>query len=858
MLRQSKIPPRISRLDELANNLWWSWHKKARDLFPALDHRLWRSSGHNPVKLLEDITREKLTAAASNTTFLNDYDAAASALDAELSTKETWFATRYPDLESVRIAYFSAEFAIHSSLPIYAGGLGILAGDTCKEASDSGLPLVGVGFMYPQGYFHQNISNEGWQEETYSEINFNEAPITSCPLPERCESPLEVWVGDKAIYLRVWQVRVGRTSIYLLDTNVENNSPQDRQLSARLYTADQDQRIQQEIVLGVGGVKALRMLGIEPVIWHANEGHTSFMMLERVREEVEKGASFGEAAKRVRTATIFTTHTPVAAGTDIFPVQLVERYFHDYWKTLGIERETFLGLGQQAQTGNQTFNMSVLGLKMAGLRNGVSQLHGKVARKMWNCLWPGIKEESVPITQVTNGVHVPSWVAPELWDLYQKYLGPIWLKRHDDPEIMGYVSNIPDNELWEVRKTLRRQLIHAIQERAQERWATGRGLAPHVLGMGALLDAGVLTICFARRFTEYKRPTLIFQDIERLKKLVTNSERPVQIIFAGKSHPADHPSKDLLHQVYSVATDPGFQGRIAFAEDYDMDLAHYLVQGSDIWLNTPRRLQEACGTSGMKASLNGAINLSVRDGWWYEAYNGLNGWAIGEGSVKPIDEQDKDDAESIYLLLEREIVPLFYDRDTSDVPHGWIRVVKEAIRSVVPAFCARRMVKEYIEQMYQPAFQSVQQMRALPVNTRMEDLTWEHETIRKHIKFLTEKLSGFAAEPAQLKDQITLYRWSLYDFREAIRRHIEVDERLFENLMESTPVEDLIEEHETIRKQLDKAISLAENAVYNKLSQEELNKCASGIRQTVSTICESIGVHTAKEDRILKQVRKMD
>ncbi len=604
-------------------------------------------------------------------------------------------------------AYFSPEFAVHSSLPIYAGGLGILAGDTCKEASDSGLPLVGVGFMYPQGYFHQHISNEGWQQETYRQVNFDEVPISSCPLPQECGRLLEVQVGDKVVYLRVWQVRVGRANIYLLDTNVEDNSPQDRQLSARLYTADQDQRIQQEIILGIGGVRALRALGIEPVIWHANEGHSAFMMLERVREEVEKGMPFAEATKRVRAATVFTTHTPVVAGSDVFPIQLVDRYLHNYWKILGIERETFLSLGQQAETGDQTFNMTVLGLKMADHRNGVSQLHGKVARKMWNSLWPGVKEEAVPIIHVTNGVHVPSWVAPELWDLYRKYLGPMWVKRHYDAEILAYVADIPDDELWEVRKTLRRQLIHAIQERAQERWAVGTGAAPQVLGMGALLDAGVLTVCFARRFAEYKRPTLIFQDIDRLKKLVTNRERPIQIIFAGKSHPVDYPSKGLLHQVYCMATDPGFQGRIAFAEDYDMDLSHYLVQGADIWLNTPRRLQEACGTSGMKASINGAINLSIRDGWWYEGYNSANGWAIGDDSVVPQNEQDKSDAESIYHLLEEEIVPFFYERDTRDVPSGWIRVVKEAIRSVMPAFCARRMVREYSERMYRPAFQSV-------------------------------------------------------------------------------------------------------------------------------------------------------
>jgi glycogen phosphorylase len=862
MLRQSKVPQRIGRLDELANNLWWSWHKQARDLFPALDHRLWHSTGHNPVRLLQDIGREKLIEAASDPTFLNHYDSAMSAFDADMSSKETWFSTRCPDLTSARIAYFSPEFAFHSSLPIYAGGLGILAGDTCKEASDCGLPLVGVGFMYPQGYFHQHISNEGWQQETYRQLNFDEAPINSCALSQECRGLIEVPMGDKAIYLHIWQVRIGRINVNLLDTNVEDNSPQDRQLSARLYTADQDQRIQQEIVLGVGGVRALRALGIEPVIWHANEGHSAFMMLERVREEVGKGIPFAEASKRIAANTVFTTHTPVAAGTDIFPVQLVDKYFYNYWKLLGIERETFLGLGQKSDTGDQTFNMTVLGLKMADHRTGVSQLHGKVARKMWNNLWPGVKEEAVPIIHITNGVHVPSWVAPEAVDLYQKFLGPIWVKRHYDTEIMTYLKDIPDNELWEMRKILRRQLIHSIQERAQERWAIGTGMAPQVLGMGALLDAGVLTICFARRFAEYKRPTLIFQDIERLKKIVTNRDRPVQIIFAGKSHPADYPSKDLLHQVYSMATDPGFQGRIAFAEDYDMDLAHYLVQGADIWLNNPCSLMEACGTSGMKASLNGTLNLSIRDGWWYEGYNGLNGWAISIESGKLAGEQNKDDAESIYRLLENKIVPLFYDRDTNDVPRGWISVVKEAICSIMPAFCTRRMVKDYIDKMYRPAFQSTQSMKAMATNLDPADLIEEHQAIGEHIKFLTNSLNGIdkplsqeKSQSTQPKDQIRLYRWSLYDFREAIKRHIDLDERIFRMLDGSTSIETIIEEHKTIQKQLEGAISLAENAVYNKLSQEEQNKCASEIKESVDKICQSIGAHMVEENKQLKQVQ---
>jgi len=694
-----KLPERIGRLDELAHNLWWSWHPQARDLFRALDYPLWKMSGHNPVKQLREISPDKLRAAAADPAFLTLYDSVMSALDADMSTSDTWFATNYPDLLRSPVAYFSMEFAIHNSLPIYAGGLGILAGDICKEASDMGLPLVGVGFMYPQGYFHQRISAGGWQEEVYRQLDFDEAPISPIPSP-RGQGPLaEVQLDDRSVSIRVWQVRVGRTAVYLLDTNVEENSPQDRQLSARLYIADRELRIEQEIVLGIGGVRVLRALGIEPAIWHANEGHTAFMMLERVREEVQRGATFAEAVQRVRATTVFTTHTPVPAGQDIFPVQLVEKYFHNYWDSLGIDRETFLKLGRQDGIGDQAFGMTALALRMADRRNAVSQLHGAVSRRMWHVLWPEVQEDEVPISHVTNGIHVPTWIAPEVGRLYQKYLGQDWVKRHDDASLWQRVLDIPDHELWAVRQVLKRKLMGAMLERAQQRWAEGEVTAQQVVAMGALLDPEVLTVGFVRRFVDYKRPALIFRDIERLKRIVKDSWRPVQIVFAGKSHPADSSSKHLLNQVYALALDREFQGRIAFVEDYDMHMARYLVQGVDVWLNTPRRLEEACGTSGMKASLNGVPHLSGRGGWWHEGYKGTNGWAIGDSlETASSDEEDEADAVALYRLLEEQVVPLYYDRDRSGVPHGWIGVLKEAIRSVVPVFCARRMLKEYTGQ----------------------------------------------------------------------------------------------------------------------------------------------------------------
>jgi starch phosphorylase len=709
---KSRLPKRIGRLDELAHNLWWSWHQQARDLFRILDYTLWRTSGHNPVKQLRDINPDKLKAAASDPAFLTLYDFVMSDFDADMSAQDTWFKTNYPNLLPGPVACFSMEFAIHNSLPMYAGGLGILAGDTCKEASDLGLPLVGVGFMYPQGYFHQRISAGGWQEEVYRQLDFSEAPITPVLSSRGRRALTKVELDNKSLSIAVWQLQVGRVSIYLLDTNVEENPPEDRQLSARLYISDKELRIQQEIVLGIGGVRVLRALGIKPAIWHANEGHTAFMMLERVREEIKQGATFDEALQRVRATTVFTTHTPLPAGHDVFPAQLVDKCFHSYWSSLGIDRDTFIKLGQQNGLCPQAFNMTVLALAMSGQCNAVSQLHGTVSRKIWHVLWPDVEENEVPISHVTNGIHVPTWVAPELGQVYEKYLSKDWLEKHDDPKIWERVTDIPDEELWAVRQLLKRNLMVTIRERARKLWDKVEVAPQQVLAMGALLDPWVLTIGFVRRFAEYKRPALIFHDIERLKKIISDEGRPVQIVFAGKSHPDDFQSKYLLQQVYNLATDRQFQGRIAFVEDYDMHMAHYLVQGVDVWLSTPRRLNEACGTSGMKASLNGVPNLSVRDGWWYEGYNGANGWAIGNGpgAYSP-EEEDKADAEALYRLLEKKIVPLYYSRDRDGVPHDWIRVVKEAIRSVAPNFCARRMLKEYTNQIYLPATLSLKHER---------------------------------------------------------------------------------------------------------------------------------------------------
>ena len=500
----------------------------------------------------------------------------------------------------------------------------------------------------------------------------------------------------------MWRVRVGRVDLYLLDTTLEENSPSDRSLSARLYGGDQETRLQQEILLGIGGVRVLRALSISPTIWHVNEGHAAFMTLERCRELVESGMDFPSAVDRVMASTVFTTHTPVEAGNDAFPKSLIEKYLHRYWDRLGIGEDTFMGLGMRSHD-EATFGMTVLGLRMASGRNGVSQLHGQVCQRMWHCLWPEAPEPDVPIGSVTNGVHVSTWVAPQMTELYEKYLASDWLDRHDDPKLWEKVDSIPDEEIWARHRWLKEKLITYVRDQARKRWREDGCSSTHALAMGAMLDAEALTLVFSRRFTDYKRAALILGDAERLKRLVRDSLRPVQIIFAGKAHPNDDHGKHLIQWVCGFAKDPAYDGRIAFVEDYDMHVARYFVQGADVWLNTPHPLNEASGTSGMKAAINGVLHFSVLDGWWPEAYEGTNGWAINDSEVGPRADRDTQDADQLYHILEEQIVPLYYNRDLDGVPYGWTRMMKRAIGTIVPAFSARRMVKEYAERFYLPA-----------------------------------------------------------------------------------------------------------------------------------------------------------
>ncbi len=694
----------LARLEELAQNLWWSWTPAARLLFETIDPTLWKLSHHNPVKLLHDLKPERMKVLAGDPAFVRQYSAVLKSFDEYLAAQGTWAATQQPQLSGKTIAYFSAEFGLHNSIPIYSGGLGILAGDHCKEASDLGLPVVGIGFMYPQGYFHQRITPDGWQEAEYEPFNRLESPCHQVLNPDGTLCRITVGIGNRTVSAMVWKIRVGRVPLYLIDTDVPENEPDDRELSARLYGGDHETRLRQEILLGVGGVRVIRALGLSPVVWHANEGHSAFLTLERVRELVQAGQSHADAAEQVRRSTVFTTHTPVPAGHDVFPNYLIEHYFNGYWEQLGLTREAFLQLGEHPEKPGSGFNMTVLAMRMAAHLNGVSREHGRVSRAMWKPMWPGFPEDLIPIRSVTNGVHVPTWIAPELNHLYSKYLGPDWANRSDDPAVWHRVTDIPDGELWAIRQHLKRKLMSFIRERARAGWMSGRLDATQALAAGTLLDPEALTIGFARRFATYKRATLMFRALTRLQHLLQDRWRPVQIVFAGKAHPADEPGRQFIHQVHHFCRDHGLGGHIAFLEDYDMHMAKFLVQGVDVWLNTPRPPMEASGTSGQKAAFNGVPHLSVLDGWWHEGYDGANGWAIPL-PTRPMEaeEHDDHDAEHLYRILELDVVPLYYTRDRDGIPRGWMQVVKDAIRTIAPRFCARRMVKEYTELLYAPA-----------------------------------------------------------------------------------------------------------------------------------------------------------
>ncbi len=697
------LPRRINRLGELAYNLWWTWQPQAQRLFSRIDNELWERLAHNPILFLREMGRSSMNEAAQKSDYLANYDQVFAEFDAYMAKKGTWCDKNHPDFCKNQIAYFSMEFGLHETLPIYSGGLGVLAGDHLKEASDLGLPLMGIGLLYAEGYFSQRISETGWQDALNNPLDFDALPLIPIFNEEGEPFTVSVEFPDRRVSARLWEVRVGRTPLYLMDSDVPENAPEDRQLTSRLYWSDINFRIAQEVLLGVGGVRVMRALGYNPSVWHMNEGHAAFQILERARELVAEGKTFAEAIEETRVNNVFTTHTPVPAGNDEFPLWMIDKYLAAYWTELGLSRDEFVSLARNQQPWGETFSMGVLALRHSDGRNGVSELHGRVARKMWNFLWEDRKPEDVPIGYVTNGVHASTWLARRLGVLYQKYLGADWLERLDDPRLWDQIDQVPDTALWEVRMHLKRKMVFYMMERTRRRWMKGGFHPVQAIASGALLDPYVLTIGFARRFATYKRANLILSDLDRVLGLLNEPNQPLQIIFAGKAHPADEPGKELIQEVYRAVKKAETGGRLVFLEDYDMNVARYLVQGVDVWLNTPRRPNEASGTSGMKAAMNGALNFSVLDGWWREAYNGHNGWAIGDDVAPDTESQDENDIKSLYATLENEIIPLYYERNAEGIPVQWIKMMKNNLRTITPQFSMRRMVKEYVENLYIPA-----------------------------------------------------------------------------------------------------------------------------------------------------------
>jgi starch phosphorylase len=695
------LPERISGLNAIAHNLAWSWSHDARALFRAVDPTLWHLTRHNPIALLRRAEAARLAACAADPEFLRRYDALLEKTAREVAKENTWFAATYPDLTRRTVAYFSAEFALHASVPIYSGGLGILAGDHCKAASDLGVPLVGVGLLYTRGYFDQRLRLDGWQEDADEKFDSSLTPLERVLGPDGAPCVVTVRTAGRSVCVGVWRIMVGRVPVYLLDTDLDQNAPADRELSHRLYRGPQDLRLRQEWILGVGGVRVLRALGQDPAAWQVNEGHSAFMLLERVRELVAQGVPFDDAVRRVRASSVFTTHTPVSAGHDAFSLEQVESCTGPIWEEMRVSRETVLRLGHHPVRDHGQFHMAVLAVRLSQQVNGVSRRHAEESRRIWADLWPGRDRARVPIGEVTNGVHLATWMAARMTELLNVHLGHDWVNRVDDPGLWDAVLSLDDAGLWAAHMELKGRLLGAIREDARRRWAEQWKEALHLVGAGTLLGERALTIGFARRFATYKRATLMFRDLDRLQRLLVNPWRPVQLVFAGKAHPADDPGKQMLQSVYALTREARFEGRIAFVEDYEMHLAHLLVQGVDLWLNVPRVPLEASGSSGMKAALNAVPQLSTLDGWWAEGYDGGNGWAIPaapEGA-----DADAMDAERLYRLLEEEVVPLFYTRDARDVPPGWVQKMKHALRVAGQRFTARRMVRQYVTERYVPA-----------------------------------------------------------------------------------------------------------------------------------------------------------
>jgi starch phosphorylase len=699
-----KIPPRLARLEELANNLWYSWDRSTRTLFSRLNPALWKAVGHNPKDFLKRVDESLLLEAAEDQVFLANYNSILSAYDSYHSE-----VVRNNDATGLRpqdqVAYFCFEFGFHESFPIYSGGLGILAGDHCKGASDMRLPFVGVGLLYRQGYFLQIIDNEGSQQVTYTDSDFDDFPVAPVLREDGSEIHVEVELPKRKVVVKVWQAILGHVRLYLLDADLQENSPQDRNITYQLYGGDKTMRIEQEIILGIGGVRALQEVGVKPTVWHINEGHAAFMMLERARNLVRQGLDFASAHEAVAVNTVFTTHTAVPAGHDHFSETMMETYFEEFYHDLKITREEFMALGLTPKSPD--FNMTALAIRGTRFHNGVSKIHGSVSANICRDLWPQIEPEENPLAYITNGVHVPTFLAQEWSTMFDRHLGQEWRNKICDTEYWSRIDKIPDHLFWSARQTLKSSMLYGVRDRLAIQNFRNRGSESHLDRMLKFADPtnpNILTLGFARRFATYKRATLLFENLDKLREIILDQEHPVLLIFAGKAHPVDVPGQDLIRRVSEFARLPEFEGRLLLVEGYDLRLARRLVAGVDVWLNNPVYPLEASGTSGMKAGINGAINLSVLDGWWGEGYDGKNGWAIKPGpeDMDPV-LRDKQESRTLYEILQDQVVPLYYSRDNLGYSPEWVKMVKHSMASLLPRYNATRMVGEYVNNFYLPA-----------------------------------------------------------------------------------------------------------------------------------------------------------
>ena len=752
------LPPALKDLESLAYNLRWAWDPDMIELFRRIDRDLWEKAYHNPVQMLGQVSQEKLEQLSEDPGFLAHLKRTSEALKNFLES-ETWYRRVHNGKRGLQVAYFSAEFGLTEALPIYSGGLGVLAGDHIKSASTLGLPFTGVGLLYQYGYFNQYLTSDGWQQEDYRENDYYTMPVQPVQDGEGKDITISILYPEGEALVRIWRVQVGRIPIFLLDTNHQSNPPAIRAITGQLYGGDGEMRIRQEILLGIGGVRALDALGMHPTVCHMNEGHSAFLGLERIRQIMSaQQMDFEQAREQTRASNVFTTHTPVPAGHDVFPASLVEKYFTAYARELGLSLSDFIALGQENPLhAGEGFNMTVLSFRLSSFRNGVSKLHGKVSRAMWQSLWPNIPQEEIPIASITNGVHISSYISSQMRTLQDNYLGPRRLEEPQDQSMWQHINDIPPEELWRVHERRRERLVAFARRRLRKQLERETTSPVEIARADEVLNPSALTIGFARRFATYKRATLLFHDMERFTRILCNETHPVQIIFAGKAHPRDHAGKEFIQTIFRLAQSDVLRRKLVFIENYDMCVARYLVQGVDIWLNNPMRPMEASGTSGMKALANGALNLSVLDGWWAEACQVDVGWAIGRGEeYEDHAYQNQVEASALYNILEKEAVPLFYDRGSDGLPRGWVSRMKNAMRLLCPVFNTHRMVQEYTEHFYLPAHQRAQNL-AENNGARAKALAqWKQHIRQAWSQVRIEEVTSTATLPSQVGGKLEI------------------------------------------------------------------------------------------------------